>query len=530
MLLTLYVYRYPSLLESSDVEGGSTAAVLTYLYHILESIEQNDLVHRILHFLLASDSSSATSNADMSVSRRKSLDVLAAFKEEAARPSPSLFNLRDLALLGLRSANRQTILATLRLLTVVLQRHHPFTRSLIQTVPGQLAKQRTVGALNVELEGLFSLATSIVGERSLNETYENYLKDAAWILEANLCIAPAETSLDDATAGRALELQQGDPLIRELLACLKDFFTNSVVVNLALTEVLMSIASSHLLSLDGWILVDPSKYDYPSQSAGPDTELSIMDQIRLAYEEPSWSPTDSPILTTVLQGLVQQTQEWRRVMPDFDILVAARRDLLHQDDEPVNARSSGVSVEPPQARGSQRDSDLAFSRGRSSGILDTSRNSASASPQQRAAIGSPHRTPSTRPLASRESSLTRAEELRKRLSAPFIPFTSSSTNINPESLPTTKNNNTNDAEQQQPFQPPPRESEEGQPYEDKNQPDNKDESAVAGESPASATLGHVLTNVIILYEFLLELSATVQVRGSLYEEAGFPGVGVDMTT
>lgn len=36
-----------------------------------------------------------------------------------------------------------------------------------------------------------------------------------------------------------------------------------------------------------------------------------------------------------------------------------------------------------------------------------------------------------------------------------------------------------------------------------------------------ATLGHVLTNVVILYEFLLELSAVVQARGSLFEEAGY---------
>lgn len=453
----------------------------------------------------------------MSVSRRKSLDVLAAFSEEAARPSPSLFNLRDLALLGLQSANRQTILATLRLLTIVLQRHHPFTRSLIRTVPGQPAKQRTVGALNAELGGLVSLATSIVGERSLNESYENYLKDASWILEANLCIAPADATLD-ATEGRALELQQGDPLIRELLACLELFFTNSVVVNLALTEVLMSISSSRLLSLDGWVLVDPSKYNSPSQNTDPDTELSIMDQIRLAYEEPSWSPTDTPTLTAVLHGLVQQTQEWRKVIPDFDILVAARRDLLHQDDEPVNARSSSVSMEQPYPRASH--SELGFSRGRTSEILATSRNSASAS-----SIGSPHRTPSTRPLASRDSSVTRAEELRKRLSAPFVPFTSSNTNNNPEAL-STKNNNNNEERQQQPFQPPPQEAEEGQTHDDNKPPDNRDESAVADESPASASLGHVLTNVIILYEFLLELSATAQVRGSLYEEAGFPGVSV----
>ena len=167
--------RYPSLLESSDVEGGSTAAVLTYLYRILDSIEQDDLVHRILHFLLASpsgfESKSAQKSVDMSMSRRKSLDVLAAFSEEAARPSPSLFNLRDLALLGLQSKNRQTVLATLRLMAVVLQRHHTFARSLIRTLPGQPAEQRTVGALNAELGQLVTLATSVVDDPMLEESF-----------------------------------------------------------------------------------------------------------------------------------------------------------------------------------------------------------------------------------------------------------------------------------------------------------------------------------------------------------------------
>ena len=498
---------------------------MTYLYRILESIHQEDLVHRILHFLLASPDLTAKKKADMSLSRRKSLDVLAAFAEEAARPSPSLFNLRDLALLGLQSSNRQTVLATLRLLTIVLQRHHPFARSLIRTVPGQPAKQRTVGAQNAELENLLLMATSIVDDPTLNDSYENYLKDASWILEAHLCIAPVEAGPDDATANRPLEVQQGDPLIREMLTCLGNFFTNSVVVNLALTEVLMSIASSHLLSLDGWILVDPSKYNYtqnvpeaePANGAPPGQ--NIMDQIQSAYQEPSWSHTDTPTLTAVLQKLVQQTQEWRKTMPDFDILVAARRDLLHQDDDPVNVRSSRVSSsEQPPPRAAQRESELGFPRGRSSRPLGgASSNSASASPQQRAAVGSLSRDSSVRPLASRESSISRAEGIRKRLSTPFFPSGP------PETTPKSKT--------EQPAQP----TEEGEEEDNNNkkqqqqQPtenNNETEPAVGDESSPSATLGHVLTNVIILYEFLLELSATVQVRGSLYEEAGYPGVGV----
>lgn len=465
----------------------------------------------------------------MSVSRRKSLDVLAAFAEEAAKPSPSLFNLRDLALLGLQSSNRQTVLATLRLLAVVLQRHHPFTRSLIRTVPGQPAKQRTVGALNAELEGLVSMATSIVNDPTLDESYENYLKDASWILEAHLCIAPAEASPDDPAADRPLELQQDDPLIRELLNCLRGFFTNSVVVNLALTEVLMSIASSHLLSLDGWILIDPSKYNYPD-TPNP-TSQSIMDQIRLAYEEPTWSADDTPTLTSILQHLVQQTQEWRNILPDFDILVAARRDLLHQEDEPVN-----YGTNPRSSTGrlstttTPRDSDISLTRGRGRSSLTRPLGSASASASPRAsasAFGSPQRgrereSSLARPLVSRESSLSRTEELRKRLSAPFYPSAPANPVPKRDNLPPTTEEP--QEQEQQPEQTQDESKEEQQSAEPGD--NNEDESAIVDEPPPSASLGHVLTNVIILYEFLLELSATVQVRGSLYEEAGFPGVGV----
>ncbi|OJJ82958.1 uncharacterized protein ASPGLDRAFT_58771 [Aspergillus glaucus CBS 516.65] len=529
-ILFLEQLLYPSLLESSDVEGGSTAAVLTYLYRILESVVQDDLVHRILHFLLASDSGKG--KVDMSVSRRKSLDVLAAFAEESAKPSPSLFNLRDLALLGLQSSSRQTILATLRLLTVVLQRHHPFTRSLIRTVPGQPAKQRTIGALNAELGNMVSMATSIVNDPTLDESYDNYLKDASWILEAHLCIAPAEASPDDPTADRPLELQQGDGLIRELLNCLRDFFTNSVVVNLALTEVLMSIASSHLLSLDGWILVDPAKYNYPDPSTPTtDENKNNLDKIRLAYEEPTWSSEDAPTLTSILQHLVQQTQEWRKILPDFDILVAARRDLLHQEDEPVNPNTNPRSSTSRLSTATIWDSDMNFARGRARSSLTRGLGSASASPRtSTSAFGSPHRgrdrsSSLARPLASRESSLARTEDLRKRLSAPFFPSAPANPVPKRDNLPTTTEEEPQEQEQEQ------GESEE-QKHEDKEQSGeqgepNDDESAIVDEPPPSASLGHVLTNVIILYEFLLELSATVQVRGSLYEEAGFPGIGVD---
>jgi len=54
------------------------------------------------------------------------------------------------------------------------------------------------------------------------------------------------------------------------------------------------------------------------------------------------------------------------------------------------------------------------------------------------------------------------------------------------------------------------------------QPDEVDPTPDADHGQSWVTLGHVLTNIVILYEFLLELSAVVQARGSLFEEAGYP--------
>ena len=90
---------YPSLLESSDVEGGSTAAVIDHLSQILRALHHPQLVDRILRYLLASPNmplhprERSHRRQRMSVSRRKSIDHLKALAEIADSPSPNLFNL-----------------------------------------------------------------------------------------------------------------------------------------------------------------------------------------------------------------------------------------------------------------------------------------------------------------------------------------------------------------------------------------------------------------------------------------------------
>ncbi|KAI2790588.1 hypothetical protein POX_d06109 [Penicillium oxalicum] len=502
-VLFLEQLLYPSLLESSDVAGGSTAAVLTYLYRILDSIDQGELVHRILHFLLAS-SPPHEDPMSMSASRRKSLDVLAALTSEAAQPSPSLFNLRDLALLGLQSSNRQTVLATLRLLNVVLQRHHPFARALIHTLPSQPATQRSVGAYNAELGHLFELATTLIMEPTLNQSYENYVADATWVLESRLCL-PVTFEEAEGDIPLPLPLQQDDPIIQELLACVQNFFTNSVVVNLSLTGVLMSLASSHLFSLDGWVLVDPGQLDKPA----PSTTDGQSDGIGEAYQPPTWPTSATPTLIQALETLVGQVRQWQRDLPDFDVLVAARRELLHQEDRPSKPIPSG-SRDP-----SQPPSTVSMDRSRPSypGSPDVS------TPASRGRSPSSMRSPpmnptrmraesSIRPLESRGSSSSRTaamESLRQRLAMPF-----------PVQVPRTSSMDSAEAAT---------DSAEGIPHGAEAEAEaqaNHTAESVSDQGPPVATLGHVLTNVVILYEFLLELAAVVQARGSLFEEAGYP--------
>lgn len=428
----------------------------------------------------------------MSASRRKSLNVLAALSSEAAQPSPSLFNLRDLALLGLQSANRQTVLATLRLLNVVLQRHHPFARSLIHTIPSQPARQRSIGAFNAELGQLLGLATSILTESSLNESYDNYVADATWVLESRLCL-PVSDEEAEKVVPLPQQLQQDDPIVQGLLTCLDTFFTNSVIVNLALTGVFMSLASSHLFALDGWVLVDPACYDKP-----PSQSTDTIDQVRQAYQVPTWPESAGPTLTLALQKLVDQVRQWQKDLPDFDVLVAARRELLHQGDRPQTPPArSRESSEPPLPGSVDRsrpsfpgspESSLPASRGRSPNNIGSPAMNPSAMAIRGESIAA-------RPDESRGSSTSRtvaAEALRRRLATPFPPAAT-----------------TADAE--------PVEAGENASGEAPASAEAKDQET---ESP-TATLGHVLTNVIILYEFLLELSAVVQARGSLFEESGY---------
>lgn len=525
------------MLESSDVKGGSTSTVLTYLCRLLDSIDQPQLVHRTLRFLLATpvdpdpviEISENAHKKHLSVSRRKSLDMLATLADsEEQRLSPSLFNLADLILMSIKSQNKETVVATLRLLTVIVRKHHHFAESLIKTKNPISKPQRAVGAFNEELRAYLSFATTIMDGSSLDESFDQYSQDATLLLESRLFVSsPRSSSILDQPADQPLDVCLDDAIFKEVMRLLDSFFSNSVTVNLGLTEFVTNLASSNIISLNGWLLVDPVNYEYTSKSPAAMSPLSEGDKtggvesdhslgdplqaIRASLAAARWSKEHEALIAKSFRRLSGHVEAWRQDIPDFDILVAARRNLLHDDDDDDASRephSKTTSRAPSQHPRSHTVDGPLSPRGRPVDIGSFPEGPVSSTPASlpRSTLGSPLRVASTRQSPGPSISAQRPiaiEDIRKRLASSYR-ISGSANHL----IPVQQGNPSIAA------------------VEDRTETATEDteesfSTSTSTENETVVTLGHILTNVVILYEFILELTAMVQVRATLFEEAGF---------
>lgn len=497
---------YPSLLESSDIDGGSTASVITYLHRILGVLDHPDLVQRILRYLLAAQSASQTkSRPKMSLSRRKSLDVLAALAEAEDNPSPDLFNLVDLITMSLKSRRTQTVSATLGLVSIILRKHHRYAqKTLFKTIPAAEDNLRTMKQLDQQMQHLFFLATSIADDGTIETSYEDLSNDAVNLLEHHSCAVHPESG--DKAVLQALT--NDDTLFSACRYLLERYFSNGIMVNLALTEVLAHLASCAHVTLTPW-------FWSPTSAAPPKTSIS-----------------ESPLIA-LLSELVQQVQAWQSEIPEWDTLIAAQKasfaeDALHESTNRPAAGNVLVdrSTTPPPPKRQSLDipgqmldayAQSITPRGRkplnlSSFDARTSSNgSVSPSPaprqrpQQRSHVGSPLRdsmVPQNSWTSTRGSSRAVSaapDSLTRRIMLPNAE--------EPAKLPAVERLRLgSDLESG---------SESGS-------PGTVTPSDQGYDSPtATVSLGHILTNAIILQEFILEMAALAQTRAWLCGEVKF---------
>lgn len=384
-------YRYPSLLESSDLDGGSSVAVLTYLRQILEALDHPDMINLILHYLLGLPdiepaSPEATSNSVSKARKRKSMDLATMMAAKADDTlDPLLYTLVDLILACLRSPSHQTIHVTLQLVSAILKRHHRYavvtlirTENLYGDIP-----HRTVGAQQQELEYLMSLAGTIGGQDNFDEVYENILKDTTSRLESHPCSLKLTVpkinvnnhklpSVPDSLPGaprdvRSHTIRSDDPLLTTLLDHLELFFLNPVETNLGITETLFDLAICGFMSLEGWLVRHPETYIYDADDAyqplspreqGDDPldkdlekmledDPEALDKINKCRRRPTWSSSNLPRLLKILQLLTDEVATYRETIPRFHDLLQQRRESFQIADSastPMPRR-----VQPPSS-------------------------------------------------------------------------------------------------------------------------------------------------------------------------------------
>ena len=560
-ILFLQQLLYPSPLESSDIDGGSSVAVLTYLKRILEALDHPDFVHLILQYLLAlpepnmMESSIASLHA---VKKRKSLLLLAKAINDDEEASPTVFNLSDLLQSSIRSENTQTVVAALKLITVLLQKNHPYavgTMIRSERVAGESPK-RTHGGLNAEIAAYVAIAADIGGESGMDEAYENYCRDCLRDIERHCCSAHLLTleSLGIPVSDKAFDftilnpnldlphhtIQNGDRFFERVFSILDAFLTNNVEINLGLTEVFLALLSCPQLALENWAAVNPHNYRFEDSSMDLQSANEELNRLGEARREPSWSAQNSPLFLKAFGRLFSQISSLRTAIPSLTQLINTRKQAFRLHDEiseaiinsppkllPVPRPQDNVQVRPPtpQKPSSSFQARL-FGRAESpSGRSSSPRGrspmmqpdfvpgshpaSPSPNPRARSFLSSPARRPAVahpavdaRPVVvghTPEDLLSDIiEGANSEVLARKIRFEvrfeggTRTTNVEPlvDAEPTTANEETSG--------------------------DEADETTISVVS-----LSHVLTNIVILQEFILEVAAVIQTRASLLGEIRF---------
>ena len=539
--------RYPSLLESSDADGGSAVAVLTYLRRILDSLDHPELVHMILQYLLALQDYSVASprvpRSPAAVKRRQSLMTMNAPDKDEDRLNPSLFNLVDLVLGSTNSQNSQTVIAALKLTTVVLGKNHGYALgSLIKVMHlHHTEPHRTVGALDFELETYLNLAIGLAGEEGVDEAYETHLKDMQSMLESHPCSLKAialpamftkSQGYFDTTESAARDVEPHyllpeDPLFQSLIGLLRRFLTNHVETNLALTETLVSLGTCSQLRLEGWLSVDPA--DYRFDDTAPETTEQTIDNfqdMRTASRLPTWTLSATPRLLACLQQLQAQVNALQADIPDWDEHVRNRKNAFRFHEEMHDTMKTST----PQTKPARQSLDLPAGswtpqipkhvleiaatpsrtqspRGRKE-TLSELKSTATTSPApsrisrqagsparglspMRASHGSSRQTTLFSDIDANLSDLKKSEFFKRRIRFRH-PVGAQTVEVMLSK-----------------YQPPPADSDDttAGAHQD-SEPDDVRE----------ASLLQIITNVVILQEFVLELVAVMQIRATLFNE------------
>jgi hypothetical protein len=504
------------------------------LHQTLEALHHPDLTRLTLEYLLAVPKKNANDNAGpispSAVKRRKTLESIVQSQSGTPELSPALFNLVDLIITSLRSDSPQTVNATLKVAAVLLRKHHPYAGAALQRIASAShhLPRRTIGGHRKEVGNLLSLALAISNLDGLADTFDNYRADSLNSLQCHSCFSLCPSGQDDPVlkssfrkpvSGGTLQEASSHVIHREdgFLKCLStpfaNFLANDVETNLGLTDAIIAMASCAFARLEGWLLVDPADYKYDddvngdvhdggAEDAGAlvgtvphdnadlkeEEEEQRLSALKKAQRLPSWPIASRSLLMASLEDLVAQVSKQRAEVAGFDVLFAQRKLLFQTGDS--DAGSLG-----PQHLLHSAPPDRLDPRG----ALDSGASHPQPWPQAGAA-----------PFPSVPEAVD-GESLRRRVtisptSGPAVHLRARGGQTQTTTTAATTTTIAN--------KPGGNES--------SLVSDSVDNDASGGQQGSSSiTINHLLTNAVILQEFILELMALVEVRASLLDDVSF---------
>ena len=500
--------------------------------------------------------------------RRKSQTLISTLAQGQEKPMPDLFNLVDLVLTSLQSRNQQTVTATLRLIAVILRNQHQYAiSSLIKVQICEDLPLRTLDAHHRDTAILFTFAEALIEHDDLGVSYEAHLQDAQVLLETHCCSSrlldlPGSTMAADTAITSAANsnhhglvpahfIRYDDRLMKALVLLLNDFFANDIGTNLGLTQTFATLASCGKTRLDCWLLREPSKFtrlsEYTSSSdcrpdgsahdgiitlgnCGPGCQNTGVKEKYSDVETISQTPYSvsnaiSPVFSA-LDSLVKQVEIFRREVQDFDTYLAERRHIFKvgEDIDKDGIEDSGPSRrsgDPSTQSKSRNVAKIGSISERLMSETSSANISRSSSPRGRQLNETPASklvghlnqllvSPSTSPskMAGRASSpspLRRDPVVPmspKRLVTPMGPGDALRQKVKVETVSCNNKNHACDLGSSETSS-----IRSGSALPEQETQDRRE-----------VTLSHLLTNIIILQEFILEIASIMQVRASLFGE------------
>lgn len=483
------------------------------------------------------------------------------------KPSPTLFTLVDLILTSLQSRNQQTVTATLRLCSVIIRSQHPYAVSTLIRVKAQSIKiaYPTIGKHDLEIDSLLFLAENLASQDGLDESYEAHLHDVRNVLEAHSC----STKLL-ALPGNDLSLNQSpmpkhprtrstfvgphkiasdDPFLDCLLSLLKNFLVNDIETNLSLTQTFTNLASCGFTRLEGWILGDGSKdtYSVEQEVSGdeiedkanlPDGKASNSNEdqaakahaLRKARQKPLELPESESPVFFILDSLVKQVESFRHKVQDFDIYLLERKHIFKVGEEidsvladssiPLGKSEDSKGTSPTTLQNPNHISSISQRL-----LIENSSSNASRAPSPR---GRQHNDSSASRLIGRLNHLRISPSPSPAKTGPRA---YSPSPLRKNSLPSTPPKIATPTGPADALLQKIKLSTASKQHQNMPDVEGSETSSVRSESIGTGatqveefrdvSLGHLLTNIIILQEFILELAALVEVRASLFGEVRF---------